>query len=72
MTFELEVNWNVVGSMLIYWRGRLVFTILVLLSWLSMQCLHNAPRERPNTDELLARLQRMKVEVEGEYGGPVR
>jgi hypothetical protein len=36
------------------------------------QCLHNAPHERPNTDDLLARLQRMKVEVEGEYGGPVR
>ena len=36
------------------------------------QCLHNAPCERPNTDELLARLQRMKVEVEGGYGGPVR
>ena len=36
------------------------------------QCLHNAPRERPNTNELLARLQRMKVEVEGEYGGPFR
>ena len=37
------------------------------------QCLHNASCERPNTDELLARLQRMKVEVEGEYGGnPIR
>jgi hypothetical protein len=35
------------------------------------QCLHNAPRERPNTDDLLARLQRMKAEVEGEYGGGV-
>jgi hypothetical protein len=35
------------------------------------QCLHNAPHERPNTDNLLARLQRMKVEVEGEYGGDV-
>jgi hypothetical protein len=36
------------------------------------QCLHNAPHERPNTDDLLARLQRMKVEVEGEYGGPFK
>ena len=35
------------------------------------QCLHNAPGERPSTDEVLATLQRMKVEVEGEYGGPV-
>ena len=33
------------------------------------QCLHNVPRQRPSTDELLATLQRMKVEVEGEYGG---
>ena len=33
------------------------------------QCLHNDPRQRPSTDELLATLQRMKVEVEGEYGG---
>ena len=32
------------------------------------QCLHNAPVERPATDEVLDRLQRMKVEVEGEYG----
>jgi len=37
------------------------------------QCLHNAPQERPSTDEVLARLQKMKVEVEGEYGGsPIR
>ena len=36
------------------------------------QCLHNVPRQRPSTDELLATLQRMKVEVEGEYGGPVK
>ena len=33
------------------------------------QCLHNDPRQRPSTDELLATLQRMKVEVEGEFGG---
>ena len=36
------------------------------------QCLHNVPRQRPDTDELLTRLQRMKVEVEGEYGGPIK
>ena len=37
------------------------------------QCLHNVPNQRPGTDELLAALQRMKVEVEGEYGGsPIR
>ena len=37
------------------------------------QCLHNDSQQRPNTDELLTRLQRMKVEVEGEYGGsPMR
>ena len=36
------------------------------------QCLQNIPDQRPSTDELLATLQRMKVEVEGEYGGPVK
>ena len=36
------------------------------------QCLHNDPRQRPSTDELLATLQRMKVEVEGEYGIQIR
>ena len=36
------------------------------------QCLHNDPRQRPSTDELLATLQRVKAEVEGEYGGPMR
>ena len=33
------------------------------------QCLHNAPEERPATDEVLNQLQRLKVEVEGVYGG---
>ena len=33
------------------------------------QCLHNAPDQRPSTDVLLTTLQRMKVEVEGQYGG---
>ena len=33
------------------------------------QCLQDIPDQRPGTDELLATLQRMKVEVEGEYGG---
>ena len=37
------------------------------------QCLNNVPNERPNTDQLLTTLQRMKVEVEGEYGcNPIR
>ena len=36
------------------------------------QCLHNVPGQRPSTDELLAALQRMKVEVEGEYGIQIR
>ena len=36
------------------------------------QCLQNIQDQRPSTDELLATLQRMKVEVEGEYGGPMR
>ena len=33
------------------------------------QCLHNAPDHRPTTDDLLVTLQRMREEVEGEYGG---
>ena len=36
------------------------------------QCLHNDPHGRPKADELLATLQRTKVEVEGEYGVPFR
>ena len=32
------------------------------------ECLQNDPDRRPNADDLLGRLQRMKVEVEGEYG----
>ncbi len=32
------------------------------------QCLQNDPRERPRTEELLTRLQGMRMEVEGEYG----
>ena len=35
------------------------------------QCLHNALTQRPATDEVLDRIQRMKVEVEGEYGASV-
>ena len=33
------------------------------------QCLLNVPEERPSTDELLARLRRMREEVGGGYGG---
>ena len=36
------------------------------------ECLNNAPDRRPTTNNLLARLQRMREEVEGEYGGPVK
>lgn len=32
------------------------------------QCLHNAPHQRPSTDELLTILQRMREEVEGIHG----
>ena len=35
------------------------------------QCLHNVPAERPATDEVLDRLQRITVEVEGEYGASI-
>ena len=30
--------------------------------------LHNVPEQRPTTDDLLARLQRMREEMEGQYG----
>ena len=33
------------------------------------QCLHNVPEQRPSTDEVLGSMQRLKVEVEGVYGG---
>ena len=33
------------------------------------RCLRNVPDQRPSTDEVLGSLQRMKVEVEGVYGG---
>ena len=33
------------------------------------QCLHNAARERPSAEEVLAGLRRMRLEVKGEYGG---
>ncbi len=36
------------------------------------QCLNNDPCERPSTEELLTRLQGMRREVEGEYGGPFK
>ena len=36
------------------------------------QCLQNIPDQRPSIDDLLATLQRMKVEVEGAYGGPFK
>ncbi len=33
------------------------------------QCLHNDRRERPSTEDLLTRLQGMRMEVEGQYVG---
>ena len=44
----------------------------IALVQLVKQCLHNDPQQRPSTDELLATLQRMKVEVEGDYGNQIR
>ena len=46
------------------WRITAHPTLIQLVK----QCLHNVPDQRPSTDELLATLQRMKVEVEGKYG----
>ena len=36
------------------------------------QCLHNAPEDRPSTEEVLAVLQGLRAEVEGEYGISMR
>lgn len=33
------------------------------------QCLRNAAGERPSAEKVLADLRRVRVEVEGEYGG---
>ena len=48
--------------------GRLHSALVQLVK----QCLHNVPDQRPSTDVLLTTLQRMRVEVEGEYGGAVK
>ena len=53
-------------------ESRLLGLNLSDLVHLVKQCLHNDPLERPNADELLCTLQRMKVEVEGDYGSPFR
>lgn len=44
----------------------------IALVELVKQCLQNIPEHRPSTEELLIRLQGMRVEVEGEYGGPIK
>ena len=44
----------------------------IALVQLVKQCLHNDPRQRPSTDELLVTLKRMKVEVDGGYGVQIR
>ena len=38
-----------------------------LLSELVKQCLHNVPEKRPSTEEVLANLQVVKLEVEGNH-----
>ena len=54
-------------------ESKIISTKLPDLVQLVKQCLSNDPNERPNTGQLLTTLQRMKVEVEGEYGGdPIR
>ena len=44
---------------------------LPTLVQLVKQCLHNDPQQRPSTEELLTRLQGMRVKVEGVYGGGI-
>lgn len=36
------------------------------------KCLHSLPNQRPSTEELLTRLQEMRVGMEGRYGGPIK
>ena len=43
--------------------------VLPALVELVRQCLHNAPPDRPSSEEVLAVLQGLRAEVEGEYGG---
>ncbi len=44
----------------------------VALVQLVKQCLQNIPEQRPSTEEVLIRLQGMRSEVEGEYGGSIK
>ena len=66
-TFKPEMRYNVVSSILRHWKHMWVAATLLV-----KECLHNSPDQRPTTDDLLARLQRMREEVEGEYGGSVK
>ena len=36
------------------------------------ECLHNDPDQRPTTGDMLARLRRVREEVEGQYGYPFK
>ena len=42
------------------------------LTQLVMQCLHSNPHERPQSDELLTTLQKMRGEVEKKYGSLIK
>ena len=57
----MENTWN-------FWRKRSGNHHPSLVQ-LVRQCLHNVPEQRPSTDEVLGSLQRLKVEVDGLYGG---
>ena len=46
----------------------LIGQVLPALVDLIKQCLRNGSDQRPSTEQLLTRLQGMRVEVEGEYG----
>ena len=43
-----------------------------LLVQLIRQCLHNALEKRPSSEDLLCRVQKVREEVEGMFGGNVR
>lgn len=44
----------------------------IALVQLVKQCLQNILDHRPSTEELLTRLQGLRTEVEGEYGGSIK
>ncbi len=60
---ELERRGQYVELMESQYSSRLPAVVQLI-----KQCLHNVPGLRPNTEELLTRIQEVKVKVEGRHG----